>query len=427
MSIELLLPLLLLILSFLIRIPIAAGMIIASILYFLLTNKDLGLVVEVMGESLYTQYVVIAIPLFVFAANLMNTGTVSDRVFSFANALVGRFRGGLGQVNVLSSLVFSGMSGSSYADASGLGKLAISAMKKKGYDPGFSCAVTATSATVGPIFPPSIIMVMYAMLSGASVGALFIAGIVPAILMCLSLMIYIAYISHKRNYPYGAKYAMRDFLVYTFKALPALFMPVILLGGIYSGIMTPTEAAGVAAFYTLIISVVVYRSLGIKEFWQVAVNSARMVGSLGFLLGGAILLSYVVAYERVAQILADSVLGYIDNPILLLILINIVFLLLGMVLDVAVLLLIFTPIVLPLVAALGIDLVHFGIVIIINMGIGTITPPFGMLLFIVSGVSKTKLYAIIKEIVPFVGIMIVILLLITLFPDIVLFLPNMIN
>lgn len=425
MSIQLLLPLILLLLAFIIRIPIAIGMIISSVLYFIITGRDLGMVVEVMGQNIYTNYNVIAIPLFIFAANLMNTGTVTDRIFSFANALVGRLRGGLGHVNVLASLVFAGMSGSAYADASGLGKVEISAMRKQGYDSGFACAITAVSSTIGPVFPPSLVMVMYAMISGASIGSLFLGGVTTAVLMCTAMMTYIAYIARKRNYPYGVRYAFRDFLVYTIKATPALLMPIILLGGIYSGVMTPTEAAGAATLYTLLISVIAYRSIGAKQFWHVAVNTARTLGSLGFLLGSAFLLSYIVAIERIPAVIAELLLGFTDNRYVLLLLINIVFLILGMFLDTSVLLLVFTPIVLPLVKSLGIDLVHFGVMLVINMEIGLITPPYGMLLFIISGVSGTKLQEIIKETIPMLVIMLIVLVLITYIPEIVLFLPNL--
>ncbi|MFA9458406.1 TRAP transporter large permease [Halalkalibacter sp. AB-rgal2] len=425
MSMSLLIPLLIMVAAFLLRMPIAVGMLIASIYYFLYTGRDLGMVVELMGGNLYTMYVALAVPLFVFTANIMNTGTVTDRVFNFANTLVGRYRGGMGHVNVLASLIFSGMTGSAIADASGLGKMEIRAMKKQGYDAPFASAITAASSTIGPIFPPSIPMIMYAMLSGASLGALFLAGIIPGLIIAVALMLYIMYIAKKRNYPFGVRYAFRDFIFFTIKAIPALLTPVILLGGIYTGVMTPTEAAGVAALYTIIISIVAYRSLGPKTFWHVAVNTGKTTGTLGLLLGSAFCLSYIVAAEGVASMVANSLMGITENPIILLLILNLVFLLLGMFLDTSVLLLVFTPIVLPLVNAMGIDLVHFGVVLVVNMMIGLSTPPFGMLLFIVAGVSGTKLFDVIKEVLPMVAIMIVVLFLITYFPQLVLFLPNL--
>ncbi|MFR5152089.1 MAG: TRAP transporter large permease [Ruminococcus sp.] len=255
---------------FIIRMPVSFSMLAASITYFLLAAPDkLGQVFTVITGNMFANYTMLAAPLFIFMANVLNEGEVTDKLFSFCNGLLGRLKGGTAQVNVFISLIFSGMTGSAIADASGIGLMEIDQMKKEGYDAEFSCAITAASATVGPIFPPSIPMVIYAMLSGASIGKLFMGGMVPGVLLAILLMIYVAFISHKRNYPAGVVMSKREFLKATVQALPALFTVVILLGGIYSGICTPTEAGAVASAYALIISALIYKTLGWKKLWGI--------------------------------------------------------------------------------------------------------------------------------------------------------------
>ncbi|MCM8900197.1 TRAP transporter large permease [Caldicoprobacter algeriensis] len=417
-------PLIMFVLIFILRIPISLGMLSAAILYLLVKGANIGQIVNLVMFRLYSNYTVIAVPLFVFSALVMNTGKITEKVFNFADALVGRWKGGLGHVNVLASLIFSGMTGSAVADASGLGIMEIDAMRKAGYDDGFSCAVTASSAVIGPTFPPSIPMLIYAMLSGASVGALFLGGVAPGVLLAVVLMVYVAYISNKRNYPRGPQYTLREFLVITFKALPALFTPVILLTCIYTGVVTPTEAAAVAALYALVVSIFVYKSMGLKELFNVLKETVKTTGNLGLIVGSAFAFSYIAANERIPQTFASFFLGITDNKYVFLFIINIAFLILGMFFDTSTIQLVFLPIVLPVVNALGIDLVHFGVVICLNMMIGLLTPPFGMLLFITSGISGTPLKDVIKETLPMTVVMIIFLFILTFVPDIVMFIPN---
>ena len=261
MSVYLLIPFAFLLFAFLIRMPIGWGMLSGCVAYFLVKGIDLQVVMSTAGYGIYSAYILIAIPLFIFMANIMNTSDVSDKMFNFASALVGRFRGGMGYVNIICSLIFAGMTGSALADASGVGKLEIQHMKKEGYDAPFAAALTATTSVIGPTFPPSIPMVVFSMISGASIGKLFLGGVIPAFIQCLAIGIYVFLISKKRNYPYGVKVSAKQFLVDTLKALPALMTPVFLLVGIYTGIMTPTEAGAAAAAYTLLISIFVYRTL----------------------------------------------------------------------------------------------------------------------------------------------------------------------
>jgi len=415
------------ILTFILRIPIALGMLMSSIYYFALAPGP-ATGVQMAATQFLTQlnvkFVLIAVPLFVFAAKVMNTGKVTEMVFRFANTLVGKWRGGMGHVNVVASIIFSGMTGSAVADASGLGIMEIEAMRKHGYEDSFSCAITAASATIGPIFPPSIPMIFYAMLSGASIGNLFLGGMAPGILIGLALMAYIAYIAKKRNYPRGEKYTLKEFIRTTAIAFPALLTPVILLGGIYSGIVTPTEAGALAGFYAVIISFFVYRALGLKQLLEVIIDTIKTTGTLTLIVGAAFSFSYIVAIEHIPDLFSSILLGITTNKYLLLLVINILFIILGMFIDTMCITLVFIPMVLPLVESLGIDLVHFGVLIVLNMMIGLSTPPFGMLLFIVSGISGTPLKTIIKEIFPMLLVLIGVLFLITYVPVIVMFIPN---
>ncbi len=412
------------VLIFLLRIPIALGMLMTTGVYLLLSGQDPGLVAEKVLTNLYSKYILLAVPLFVFTAKVMNHGAITELIFRFANGLVGRFRGGMGHVNVVASIIFSGMTGSAVADASGLGTMEIKAMKDAGYEDDFSCAVTAASATIGPIFPPSIPMVFYAMLSGASIGNLFLGGMVPGLLLGIALMGYIAWIAKKRNYPRGIKYGAKTFFLMTLKATPALFTAVILLGGIYSGMVTPTEAGALAAFYAIFISFFVYRAMNLSGLISVIFDTIKTTGTLAIIVGSAFTFSYVVAAEGIGALIGSALLEVTTNKYVLLLLINLVFILLGMFIDTTTIILVFIPIILPLVNQLGIDLVHFGVVIVLNMMIGLSTPPFGMLLFIVSGISGTPLKGVIKESFPMTVVMIAVLFLITYVPQIVLSVPQ---
>jgi tripartite ATP-independent transporter DctM subunit len=416
------------VLIFVIRIPIALGMFMSSIFYFSLAQgpiADVSMVATQFLTSLNSSFVLIAVPLFVFMAEIMNSGKVTDMIFAFASALVGRRRGGLGHVNVVASIIFSGMTGSALADASGLGMMEIRAMKQHGYDEGFSCAITAASATIGPVFPPSIPMIFYSMLSGASVGALFMGGMLPGVIVGLALMAYVAYIANKRNYVRGEVVVFSQLVMITAKAAPALFSVVVLLGGIYSGIVTPTEAGALASLYAIIISVFVYRAIGWKDFINILLSTIKTTGILSLLVGSAYVFSYIVAIERIPNMVAEFLLNVTENKFVLLLLINVTFIILGMFVDTMTIILVFIPIVLPLVQALGIDLVHFGVVITLNMMIGLSTPPFGMLLFVVSGISGTPLKVVIKAVAPMLLVLFGVLFLITYIPPLVTFMPNL--
>lgn len=424
MSFPLIVFLVVFVLIFVLRMPVPLGLMTACMFYFIAAGQPIKMVGQQTLKTFYTNYTIIAVPLFVFAANVMNSGKITEKIFDFALGLVGRFKGGLGHVNVLASLVFAGMTGSAIADASGLGKMEIEAMKNEGYDPEFACAITASSAVIGPIFPPSIPMVIYAMYSGVSVGALFLGGMVPAVLLGAALMIYIAFMAHKRNYPVSARMGLKRFMMATISAIPALLTPVILLAGIYTGIMTPTEAGAVAGFYALIVSILVYRNLGWGELKGILVETVKGVGTVSLMIGAAACINYIAAKEQISTLIATFITNTTSNPYMFLFIVNVAILLLGMFIDTSVIQSVFVPLMIPIATAMGIDLLHFGLVCVLNMMIGLCTPPFGMLLFITSGVSNTPLKGIIKEVILPMIVMLIVLAIVTYIPDVVLFLPR---
>jgi TRAP-type transport system large permease protein len=405
--------------------PIAYAILVASFAYLAATDQSIGISGKILIDGLYQSFILLAVPLFIIAANIMNAGSVSDRLLQFCVALVGRFRGGLGHVNILSSLIFSGMSGSAIADAAGIGKMIIDMMVKSGhYTRGYAAAITAASATIGPIIPPSIPMVLYALVSNTSIGYLFLGGIVPGLLMGAVLMAMNTWISHKRGFAKHDPVPLRDFPALTINAGPALMMPAILLYGIYGGVTTPTEAAAVAAFYALILATIFYRSLSFKHFYEILVSSARSSAAVGLIIGGALILNYIVASENIPSVVADALVGLDVSPLVFLLGINLLLLVLGCFLDASTIILVIIPLFIPTCRALGIDLVHFGVVAVVNCMIGLITPPYGILLFVINAVTRIPLAEIIREIWLFLAALLVALLMLILIPDLTLMLPR---
>ncbi len=409
----------------LLRLPIGFAMIAAGIAYLGLSGQDLGLAAEQIGNGLYQSYVLLAVPLFVFAAQLMNAGTVSERLFDFCRVLVGRLRGGLAQVDILVSVIFSGMSGSAIADAAGPGLVTLKQMMRQpGYSRGFAGAVVVASATLGPVIPPSIPMIIYALVSGASVGALFIGGLLPGVLMALSMMAVVQFIAVKRDMPREDAIPWREWPAILWRGALPLTLPVVLLGGIYSGAFTPTEAAAVAALHALLLAGVVYRALTWPRLWAVVLESTRASAVITIILAGSLLLNYAFTAEGVPQAVAQWVDSMHLQPVAFLLMTNLLFLVLGCFLDVSVLLLVFVPMLLPSVRALGIDLVHFGVLVVLNMMIGLIHPPFGMLLFVTKALTGIPIGEMMREGWMFLVMLLVLLLAMTLFPQIVLWLPH---
>ena len=425
MSLELLLGLLGLFGAAAIGMPVAYAIIVGVLIYLGVAGQDLAIAGETMVQRLFDGFLLLAVPLFIVSANIMNAGSISDRLLKFCVALVGRFRGGLGHVNVVASLIFSGMSGSAVADAAGIGKLIIDMMIKSGrYSPGYAAAITAATATIGPIIPPSIPLVLYALVSDTSIAALFLGGIVPGLIMGAVLMGMNAWIANRRDFGEEEAVPLVQLPRITLNAAPALLMPVILLTCIYSGVTTPTEAAAIAAFYALLVSAFLYRTLKFRTLYDVFVDSARSAASVGVVIGASMILMYVVIQENVPQMISDLMAGSDVSPLVFLIIVNVLVLLLGCVLDATVIILVIVPLFIPTCNALGIDLVHFGVLIVVNSMIGLITPPYGILLFVISAVSQIPLKDMIREIWPFLGILVAALLVMILVPDIVLWVPQ---
>ena len=381
-----------------------------------------------MVQRLFDGFLLLAVPLFIVSANIMNAGSISDRLLRFCIALVGRFRGGLGHVNVVASLIFSGMSGSAVADAAGIGKLIIDMMVKSGkYSRGYAAAITAATATIGPIIPPSIPLVLYALVSDTSIASLFLGGIVPGLIMAGVLMGMNAWIAHKRDFGQEDAVPIIQLPQITLNAAPALLMPVILLTCIYTGVTTPTEAAAIAAFYALLVSAFLYRTLKFMTLYEVFVESARSAAAVGVVIGASMILMYVVIQENVPMMISDVMSGSDISPLTFLLLVNLLVLLLGCVLDATVIILVIVPLFIPTCNALGIDLIHFGVLIVVNSMIGLITPPYGILLFVISAVSQIPLKEMIREIWPFLGVLVAALVIMIVFPEIVLWAPRSIG
>ncbi|WP_369726728.1 TRAP transporter large permease [Bradyrhizobium sp. LLZ17] len=407
-------------------LPIGHAMIVSSVLYLLLSGLDLGTAAEQILNGLFNSYVLLAIPLFILAADLMNVGSLTDRLLRFCLVLVGRFRGGLGHVNVVSNMIFAGMSGSAIADAVGIGRIIIGMMTKDNrYPVAYAAAITASAAIIGPIIPPSIPMVVYALVSDTSIGYLFLGGFVPGILLGLGFMIMNSIIARRRNYPVEPAIPLSEMPRITMRAFPALMLPVILLFGIYGGVMTPTEGAAAAAFYALIASTVLYRAVTWKQLYEAVLTSSKATASIGMLIAGAMIFNYVVTIENIPASLARLLHGHDMSAPVFLLVVNILLLILGCLLEGTTILLIIVPIFIPTAKLLGIDLVQFGVVVVVNIMIGLLTPPYGLLLFVLANMTRQPLGAIVREAVPFILMSLAVLAMITFIPDAVLLLPRL--
>lgn len=426
MSLAFLICLVVLIFTAVIGTPISLSMIVASISYLLVSGQDLAISGEQILTGMYDSYVLLAVPLFIVSANIMNAGNISDRLLQFCVAWVGRFRGGLGHVNIVSSLIFSGMSGSAVADAAGIGKVIMDMMTKNGrYSQSYAAALTAASATIGPIIPPSIPMMLYALISDQSLGYLFLGGVIPGLLFAVLLMILNSLLAHRHNIPREKPVKMAELPRITLSASPALMLPAILLLLIYTGWTTPTEAAAVSALYALFLAGIIYRSLSWHSLYQTFSAAARSSAAVGLVIGGSLVLNYVVASENIPMQIQQFLTKIDVGPLMFLIVTNILVLFLGAFLDSTTIILIILPLFIPACQSLGIDLVHFGVIIVVNFMIGLITPPYGMLLFVINAVTDTPLAAIIRQIWIFIVVLIIGLIVLIFSPDLVLWLPRL--
>ena len=387
-------------------------------------GTPLTVMAQRMTKSISDSFPLLAVPFFVFAGNLMNAGGITERVFGFARSLVGHFRGGLAHVNVVASIIFSGMSGSALADAGGLGNMEIRAMRKAGYDDGFSGAVTATSSVIGPLIPPSIPMVIYGVLADASIGRMFLGGVVPGVLTAVALMALIGVVARRRGYPRDAVPTLghvgRSFI---FALLP-LLTPAIIIAGIVGGVFSPTEAAVGASAYAIVLSMLVYREIGFKELYGVILDTIRTTAMVCFIVAAASVFAWVLAAHEAPKNLSVWLTGLTDNPLLLLLIINLFLFIAGFFVEGLAIMILAVPALAPTVAAAGIDPVHFGVVFIFNLMIGLMTPPMGIGLFVISGVSGIRLAVLTRSVIPFLLPLIVVLLLLIFFPALVTFLPD---
>ena len=405
--------------------PLAFSLLVSSIILLMWQGQDLYIVVQriIAGPN---SFPLLAVPFFILAGTLMNTSGITTRIFSFARNLVGHIPGGLGHVNVLSSLIFSGMSGSAVADAAGLGMIEIKAMRENGYDAEFSAAVTAASATIGPVVPPSIPMVLFSVLSGASLGQLFLGGIFPGLLMCFGLMVVVYFIGRKRRYPVDPRPKVAAIFAAFIHAFLPLLTPVFIVGGIVTGITTPTEAAVIAVFYAIAISVFAYRSLSWKGFIEAFMEAIEYTANIMVVVAAATLFGWILTRAQVPQIVADALLGISTDPTIVLMLIGLVVLFFGCLMDGTPMMLILVPILVPVTVRAGIDLVQLGVVFVLLQMIGLITPPFAVNVMIVSNISKAPFEGIVRELVPMGLILLVVTIACILFPQIVLTLPGLI-
>ena len=402
---------------------------IMSSLFFFTVSGSLNLVpfaLEQMFNGVNSQ-TLLAVPFFVLAGNLMNGGGVTTRIFDFAASMIGHKKGGLAHVNVLASLIFSGMSGSALADAGGLGQLEIKSMKDAGFDEGFAGGITAASCIIGPLVPPSTPLIIYAVLANQSVEKLFMAGFLPGLLTTAALMIMCAYLAHKRNYPSEPKrswgYRLNSFK----KSFWALLTPIIILFGIFTGYFTPTEAAVVAALYTMILGFFVYKELTLKSFFKICLDSIKTSGTIVLMILGVTLFQFVISREQMPQAIATFFTSNVDSKLMLLLMINIVLLILGTCIDALPLQMILVPILLPAVMAYGVNPIQFGVVVIFNLMIGILTPPMGTALFVVSRVGNMQFKTLVKGVLPFLIPLIITLILLNVFPQITLFLPTLLT
>jgi tripartite ATP-independent transporter DctM subunit len=416
-----------LIVMLLMGFPIYLSLIGASVLYVLF-NPELSMMLVIQKViSAPNSFPLLAVPFFIFAGQLMNTGGVTRRIFRFAENLVGHFRGGLGYVNVLASMIFAGMSGSAIADAGGLGLVEIKAMQDAGYDDDFSIGVTAASSLIGPIIPPSIPFVIFGAMANVSIGGLFVGGLLPGVLMGLTLSVMIFFIAKKRNYPVVAPASLRE-LALSFKdSILAILTPVIIIGGIWLGFFTPTEAAFVSIIYALVVITFAYREFKIRNLPRLILETIRMVAPSIMIVAGAAIFAWILSYEKVDKAFMSLLFGFTTNKYLILLIMNVLLIFIGCFVDIVAAIMIMLPILLPISTAIGLHPIHLGVILVLNLMIGLLTPPVGMVLYILSSMTKKTVGEIIKMVTPWLVPLVIALLFVTFIPDLVLFLPNLLG
>ncbi|AHG02962.1 ABC transporter permease [Halobacterium sp. DL1] len=408
----------------LLRVPVWVALLAPALAYSFLTGQPVIFSATNMVRAL-DSFTFLAIPLFIYVGSLMNHGEITERIFEFADSLVGHYDGGLAQVNIITSLIFAGISGSALADIGGVGRVLIKSMTDADYDADFSAAVTSASATVGPIFPPSIPLIIFGIIAEVSVLSLLLAGALPALLTVAALMVGTVYIAKSQNLPSNDKRASLSAIARTFVyAFPALFTPVVLIAGMLAGVFSPTEAAGVTVFYILVINTLVYRIIDFGYIWTAAVETARTSGTIVIILAAASVFSFVLSVENIDTLFAQTLFGISTNPFVLLLIVNVVLLFLGLFLDPIAALVMMTPIVVPTLTQVGVDPVHIGVIMVFNLMLGLLTPPLGLSVYLSADLADVPVADVFRETKVYYGILVVALLIITYVPEITLFVPR---
>jgi tripartite ATP-independent transporter DctM subunit len=410
------------------RVPVAFALLLPSVVYVVQAEGiTLAVAMQRLSSGL-NSFPLLAVPLFIMTGFLANAAGIADRLFQFLLGLFGRVRGSLGYVNVTSSVVFSWMSGAAIADAAGLGSVLVPAMRKRGYEEGFALGLTGASAMIGPIMPPSIPAIIYAVTAGVSVGALFFAGVVPALLLAGVLCVHVFVHARGKGFNVTTEPALDRRTVgrATWRALPVLFTPVIILGGILGGVFTPTEAAAAAVTYVLVLSLW-YRTLTWRAFYGVCLRTAETTGAIMLIVSAATLFGWIIAREQGPQIAADAILGMTDDPVVFLILVNVSLLLIGMLLEPVAALLITVPVLVPVAVQFHVDPLHLGIVMVLNLVIGLLTPPVGLVLYVLSSVTGAPFHRVVKGTTPFLVPLGITLVIVTFVPALSLFLPRLLG
>lgn len=405
--------------------PVGYALAISSFIYLVYEGIPLTTIVTRMAGSL-NSFTIMAVPFFILAGQLMNHCGLTERLVRFTRVLVGHFRGGLAQVNIVASIIFAGMSGSAVADAGGLGSVLIPAMEQDGYDTDLAAAVTAASCTIGPIIPPSIPMVLYGVIAEVSIGRLFLGGFIPGLLMGLTMMLLVRFEHHRRDLPVHSRASFKDFKEHSGAAIIALLMPIIIIGGIISGYFTPTEAAVIATLYALFIGIAVLRTMNIPALIKVFIDGMLISGGILFIVAAAGIFGWILSREGITWQMMGIIQSWDLSPIMLLLFLNVLLLLIGCFIEPLSALVILTPVLHPLIISVGINPIHFGVIMVMNLMIGLVTPPMGLALYVVTDISDVRFEKVVQSILPFYIPLIITLLLVTLFPQLVLFLPNLI-
>lgn len=404
--------------------PIAFSLGVSSLIYIFAKDISLTIIAQKMYAGI-DSFVLVAIPGFVLAGNLMNTGGITKRIIDFCDSIVGFIRGGLALANVVASMLFAGISGTALADTASIGPILIPAMIEQGYDADFSAAVTAASSTIGPIIPPSMPMIVAATLVGMSVTKMFLAGIIPGILMGIGMMILSYYISVKRNYPKGERKSLSEIWESFKGAFWAILMTLIILFGILGGVFTPTEASIIAVVYAIFVGLFIYKELKLEDIPKVVVDSLRTTASIMVLVGFANTFAWILASEQIPQMIAEAILSISSNPIVIVLLINILLLFVGTFMETVAALVILFPVLLPIGTAIGMDPIQFGVMCVLNLMIGLTTPPVGVCLFVAASTGKISIVKLTKAILPYILVNIIVLLMVSFIPSVTLFLPKL--